>query len=293
MKRNSAFTLIELLVVIAIIAILAAILFPVFAQAKQAAKKTSELSNFKQVTLATIIYSGDFDDEFVTSAVYDFTLNSDFWAYRIIPYTKSANMVQSPLDTVPKTYAFSWSGPAISMASNSLLNVSPYPGFAGNNNVATDGVIGLVQYPNAGWGPSWFTSGAVSATAVTQPGATIMFGPKYSRDIVYSSESFLVANPAYVWDTQAFLWDSTQSSNTYYLTEGDNIPDGQRVNLLATPTAKFPNGNRGGVSLPSANTESGTANFSFTDGHAKSLPPVATNPDPIHLPQSNMWFSGR
>ena len=43
--RRSAFTLIELLVVIAIIAILAAILFPVFAQAREAARQTSCLSN--------------------------------------------------------------------------------------------------------------------------------------------------------------------------------------------------------------------------------------------------------
>ena len=60
MKR--AFTLIELLVVIAIIAILAAILFPVFAQAKLAAKKTTTLSNIKQVGTATIIYATDYDD---------------------------------------------------------------------------------------------------------------------------------------------------------------------------------------------------------------------------------------
>ena len=50
-----AFTLIELLVVIAIIAILAAILFPVFAQAKEAAKKTSCLSNQKNIAKATFL----------------------------------------------------------------------------------------------------------------------------------------------------------------------------------------------------------------------------------------------
>src|SRR5258708_2259929 len=59
---KKAFTLIELLVVIAIIAILAAILFPVFAQAKEAAKKTSCLSNQKQVALAAMMYVGDYDD---------------------------------------------------------------------------------------------------------------------------------------------------------------------------------------------------------------------------------------
>ncbi|HRK20725.1 MAG TPA: prepilin-type N-terminal cleavage/methylation domain-containing protein, partial [Fimbriimonadaceae bacterium] len=62
MQRKSAFTLIELLVVIAIIAILAAILFPVFAQAKAAAKKSSSISNAKQITLAGLMYSGDYDD---------------------------------------------------------------------------------------------------------------------------------------------------------------------------------------------------------------------------------------
>jgi prepilin-type N-terminal cleavage/methylation domain-containing protein len=58
-RKNSAFTLIELLVVIAIIAILAAILFPVFAQAKEAAKKTQAISNFKQAGVAMAMYQGD------------------------------------------------------------------------------------------------------------------------------------------------------------------------------------------------------------------------------------------
>jgi len=64
-----AFTLIELLVVIAIISILAAILFPVFAQAKEAAKKTSCLSNIKQIDTATLLYENDYDDQ-IPGAVY-------------------------------------------------------------------------------------------------------------------------------------------------------------------------------------------------------------------------------
>jgi prepilin-type N-terminal cleavage/methylation domain-containing protein len=64
---RKAFTLIELLVVIAIIAILAAILFPVFAQAKEAAKKTSDLSNQKQIGLGFMQYLADNDDTYPLS----------------------------------------------------------------------------------------------------------------------------------------------------------------------------------------------------------------------------------
>jgi prepilin-type N-terminal cleavage/methylation domain-containing protein len=64
MRRNRGFTLIELLVVIAIIAILAAILFPVFAQARAKARSASCLSNVKQLGLAEIMYTEDYDGDF-------------------------------------------------------------------------------------------------------------------------------------------------------------------------------------------------------------------------------------
>ncbi len=63
-NRRTGFTLIELLVVIAIIAILAAILFPVFAQAREKARATSCLSNEKQIALAFLMYSQDYDETF-------------------------------------------------------------------------------------------------------------------------------------------------------------------------------------------------------------------------------------
>jgi len=61
---QKGFTLIELLVVIAIIAILAAILFPVFAQARDSARQATCLSNTKQVGLAAMMYSQDYDETF-------------------------------------------------------------------------------------------------------------------------------------------------------------------------------------------------------------------------------------
>lgn len=101
MKRTyRAFTLIELLVVIAIIAILAAILFPVFAQAKESAKKTSNLSNHKQMGTAVAIYTADNDDMMPRA----FTVRAD--------RTVRWNTVH-PVPQNWKTSADGWADPAI------------------------------------------------------------------------------------------------------------------------------------------------------------------------------------
>ena len=61
-RRPPGFTLIELLVVIAIIAILAAHLFPVFAKARANARKTTALSNLRQIGTALPMYAADYDE---------------------------------------------------------------------------------------------------------------------------------------------------------------------------------------------------------------------------------------
>lgn len=61
-RRLPAFTLIELLVVIAIVSLLAAILFPVFARARANARKTTAISNLKQIGAALHLYVADYDE---------------------------------------------------------------------------------------------------------------------------------------------------------------------------------------------------------------------------------------
>jgi len=56
------FTLIELLVVIAIVSILAAILFPAFSSAREKARQTACIGNLKQLGLAFMQYTQDYDE---------------------------------------------------------------------------------------------------------------------------------------------------------------------------------------------------------------------------------------
>lgn len=99
MKRRG-FTLIELLVVIAIIAILAAILFPVFARARENAKRSSCQSNMKQIGLAMMQYSQDFDERFVPwSSNGTDTGVATPWNIVIGPYAKSTQIFLCPSNT--------------------------------------------------------------------------------------------------------------------------------------------------------------------------------------------------
>ncbi len=96
MNKRNAFTLIELLVVIAIIAILAAILFPVFAQAREMARRTSCLSNMKQLGLSVMMYTQDYDETFArtNNGANGHCSHAEYTLY--YPYFKDEQILQCP-----------------------------------------------------------------------------------------------------------------------------------------------------------------------------------------------------
>lgn len=86
--RKTGFTLIEILVVIAIISILAAILFPVFARARENARRTSCLSNQKQIGIAVMQYLQDHDERYMH--------DHHRWADAVQPYIKNQQVFRCP-----------------------------------------------------------------------------------------------------------------------------------------------------------------------------------------------------
>ena len=93
-SRLRAFTLLELLVVVSIIALLAAILFPAFGRARENARRSSCLSNKKQIGLGFLQYQSDNDGHFpFTNHVVGLS-----WTNTLNPYIKNRGIFHCPND---------------------------------------------------------------------------------------------------------------------------------------------------------------------------------------------------
>lgn len=95
MKFRIAFTLIEVLIVIAIIAIVAALLFPVFNSARSSGKRTTCISNMRQIAAAWNLYAGDNGETFVPRAI-ETGGSSKSYDTLLAPYIKNNDVWRCP-----------------------------------------------------------------------------------------------------------------------------------------------------------------------------------------------------
>ncbi len=118
---------IELLVVIAIIAILAAILFPVFGRARENARRSSCQSNLKQLGLAMMQYTQDYD-EMYSAGSHTAMANQhqgDGWGATLQPYLKSQQILKCPSDPTAVPAAATAGSVVVSYGYNRNLAVRP------------------------------------------------------------------------------------------------------------------------------------------------------------------------
>lgn len=272
-RDRRGFTLIELLVVIAIIAILAAILFPVFAQAREKARQTSCLSNMKQLGLAMIMYTQDYDEAFVGTPLWQ--LNPS-WPQRIEPYLKNIGVLRCPSDSGTSseggTNFHSFFNLWISYGANCLAG-----GVAGQPDNTPMGVV----VPYMEWAQS-STYVPMTQAAINRVADTVMLAEKHSADMDKNGLNW-IGNRIYFQPIPTFLWNPTDTNaDTPFSWFGADIPNGRRIGTGLK-------GKNGGVSAK----HNEISNFAFADGHVKAMRPEQTNPDPTNRPQDNMWNARR
>ncbi len=280
-SSRTAFTLIELLVVIAIISILAAILFPVFASAREKARQSTCASNEKQIIIAMIQYSQDYDEIYPSTTIPsagNITV-AETWDWLITPYLngrglyyagKSAGhgVFECPDDTATRTG--SPTAPAIQ--SYGMPNNGGNYGKAGWLLYGEVGANSAAYSGMAGYNANCSTSTgnctnptAYSVAQVPQPAKTFILVeyPNYGNG-VYNGDS-IVADPS--------------ADMSQYIPSANYIGGGPGptycTNMAASGAQDCRTSSCNGSTATGVGPPSHTNgyNYGYVDGHVKWLTP--------------------
>jgi prepilin-type N-terminal cleavage/methylation domain-containing protein/prepilin-type processing-associated H-X9-DG protein len=138
-NRSPAFTLVEMIVVLAIIAIMMSLTYPVYTTISQRAKATKDMSNLRQIALATQMYMNDNSGVFPGSATVTWMLQLELNQ----KYLSAWRVLESPFDK---------------RSTSELGGANAAISYGINSNVYSAGV-------------------AISADKITKPTAFITFAP--------------------------------------------------------------------------------------------------------------------
>jgi len=141
-------------------------------------------------------------------------------------------------------------------------------------------------------GANWLDGSSLNSSAITQSSATIVLAEKNGQDIAQWNSAYNGNNFNFRGNWSAFSMggviggDNIDGHSTGWGPE--EIPNGQST-MWKTQTNGTPNMYEYGINGAVSATYMNQSVFVFVDGHAKSMVPAATDPDPVNKPSSNLW----
>ena len=245
MARNSrlarAFTLIELIVVLAIIAILMSMIYPMYMSMSERAKATKDMSNLRQIGLATQLYMNDNGGVlFSTTGSWMSQLyNADpppsppkylsSWGVFVSPFDRPA----SPRTSSPKnansavSYGINGTAGLVGMSADKISKPSVFivfaPAQASGSAVNFRGIGNTISQVNLAGSPN-----DTVLAAATVPNGPAVGGTHSSRTKINA----IFAD----WHVETMSWTGTGPAFTNTTSTGGD-PDG---NLRWTPYTPYP-----------------------------------------------------
>jgi prepilin-type N-terminal cleavage/methylation domain-containing protein/prepilin-type processing-associated H-X9-DG protein len=272
------FTLIELLVVIAIIALLAAILFPVFATAREKARQSTCQSNEKQLGLAFLQYTQDYDELYPEG-----TSSNDegfAWAGPLYAYVNSINVYQCPDDptVVPNNGQV-----GTNVSGGVLFKMFPISYSANQALLGTDFTAG---------GHTFIKGSGVMGTvtsAENAPANTVLLYEEQGDFAPYNNSTEFRNNGVGNRDNEYYsptgngiTWQRNGGGNYNGVDDAESLATGVLGGAIAaavvTPSFTSPCAANAMCYKSATGVHAGGSNFVFADGHVKWMLPGSVSP---------------